>query len=154
MIFALMISPSQLRFCSELHMLLICAMEDERSPTIDIVGDSSKAHVLEASTASSSSKASSGGATSYAAEADIEDVVEPCELEWRYDFEASLVTMGRIRQLGALGYFAEGLVCEPGEETVLEPNTNEAFVFEEFFAAGLRMPPHAALMEILLMFRV
>jgi hypothetical protein len=41
-------------------VLLICAMEDERSPIIDIVGDTSKAPLPEVSMASSSSDASSG----------------------------------------------------------------------------------------------
>jgi hypothetical protein len=38
------------------------------------------------------------------------------------------------------GYFAKGMGHEPGEETVLEPNPDEAVVFEEFFTIGLRMP--------------
>jgi hypothetical protein len=62
--------------------------------------------------------------------------------------------MGRIQQLESLRYFAEGSTREPGEEIVLEPNTNEAIAFEEFFVAGLRMPPHPAFTEILLMFQV
>jgi hypothetical protein len=35
-----------------------------------------------------------------------------------------------------------------------EPNPNKAIVFEEFFATGLRMPPHPAFIQILLKFRV
>jgi hypothetical protein len=35
---------------------------------------------------------------------------------------------------------------------MLEPNTDEVVVFEEFFAVGLRMPPHPAFIEILLKF--
>jgi hypothetical protein len=114
-------------------------MEGERSLIIAIMGDMSKAPLLEASPASSSSDASSGGATSDVAEA--EDAMDPRELVRSYDFGASLVTVGRIQQLESLGYFAEGSTCE---ETV----------FEEFFAAGLRMPPHLALTEILLKFWV
>jgi hypothetical protein len=45
-------------------------------------------------------------------------------------------------------------VHEPGEETVLEPADDKVVVFEEFFAAGLRMPPHPALTEILIKFQV
>jgi hypothetical protein len=40
------------------------------------------------------------------------------------------------------------------KETVPEPADDEVVVFEEFFAAGLRMPPHPALTEILLKYRV
>jgi hypothetical protein len=62
--------------------------------------------------------------------------------------------VGRIRQMESLGYFAEGSAREPGEEIVLEPNSDEAVVFEEFFSVGLRMPPHRVLTEILLKFQV
>jgi hypothetical protein len=40
------------------------------------------------------------------------------------------------------------------EETVPEPNSDEVVVFEEFFTAGLRMPPHPLLAVILLKFQV
>jgi hypothetical protein len=49
-----------------------------------------------------------------------------------------------------LRYFTEGAAHELGEETVLEPNDNEAVVFEEFFMAGLRMLSHPTFTEILL----
>jgi hypothetical protein len=55
-------------------------MEEERSPMVDIMGDVMKAPLLEALTGTSLSNASSGGAASDAAEADIEDVVDPREL--------------------------------------------------------------------------
>jgi hypothetical protein len=41
-----------------------------------------------------------------------------------------------------------------GGETVPELNPDEAIVFEEFFATGLRMPPHPAFTGILLKFWV
>jgi hypothetical protein len=43
---------------------------------------------------------------------------------------------------------------ELGEETALELHPDEAVVFEEFFSAGLRMPPHPMLTDILLKFQV
>jgi hypothetical protein len=43
---------------------------------------------------------------------------------------------------------------EPREETIPECNTVEAMVFKEFFIAGLRMPPHPVLADILLKFQV
>jgi hypothetical protein len=64
------------------------------------------------------------------------------------------ITVSRIREMGDLRYFAEGDARAPGEETVPESADDEAVVFEEFFAAGLRMPPHSALTEILWKFRV
>jgi hypothetical protein len=50
------------------------------------------------------------------------------------------------------GYFLEGEARTPGAETVLEPNGDETVVYEDFFIAGLRMPPHLALADILLHF--
>jgi hypothetical protein len=52
-----------------------------------------------------------------------------------------------------LGYFMKGVGRAPSEETVMEPNIDEAVVFENFFNVGLRMPQHPALVEILLMFK-
>jgi hypothetical protein len=62
--------------------------------------------------------------------------------------------VGCIRQLEALRYFAEGSTCEPRDETIPEPNSDKAIIFEEFFMAGLQMPPHRALTEISLKFWV
>jgi hypothetical protein len=129
-------------------------MEEEHSPTIDIMGDPSKVPLLEKSTASSSSNATLARATSVETEAKAEDTVDPHELSRSYDFGVPLVTVGHIHQLESLRYFAEGFTREPGEETILELKHDEAIVFEEFFANGLRMPPHLALTEILLKYRV
>jgi hypothetical protein len=51
------------------------------------------------------------------------------------------------------GYFSEGKGCAPGAETVLEPYNDEAIVYEDFFNTGLCMPPHPALVDILLYFQ-
>jgi hypothetical protein len=51
------------------------------------------------------------------------------------------------------GYFTEGEACVPGEETSPEPNDDEAIVFEDFFVAGLRMPPYSTLADVLLKFQ-
>jgi hypothetical protein len=67
---------------------------------------------------------------------------------------ASSVTVGRIRQMESVGYFTEGSAHESGEEIVPEPNSDEAVIFEEFFIAGKRMPPHRVLTEIMLKFQV
>jgi hypothetical protein len=52
------------------------------------------------------------------------------------------------------GYFVEGEARAPGEETTPEPNDDEVVIFEDFFVAGLRMPPHSVLVNILLKFQV
>jgi hypothetical protein len=129
-------------------------LEGDGSPVIDFVGDVSNGPLQEASTASSLSDASSLGAASDVAKAKAEVSVDPRELVWRYDFGASSVTVSLIRQLESLGYFDEGSAREPGDWTVPEPNPNEAIVFKEFFAVGLRMLPHPAFTEILLKFWV
>jgi hypothetical protein len=43
---------------------------------------------------------------------------------------------------------------EPGQETIPEPHLDEVVIFEEFFTAGLRMPPHPVLADILLKFQI
>jgi hypothetical protein len=128
-------------------------MEGEGSIAIDMVGDVTKASLLEASIGSSSSD-SSREAASDVAEVDIEDTTDPCELARSYDFEASSVIVNCIRQLESQGYFVEGSARELGEETVLEPNVDEVVVFEEFFAAELQMMPLPNISKIFLKFWV
>jgi hypothetical protein len=76
------------------------------------------------------------------------------EAERSYDFGPSTVTISRIQQLEALGYFIKGHACEPGEEVVPDLGNDEAVVFEEFFVAGLRMSPQPLLTNIFLKFWV
>jgi hypothetical protein len=52
------------------------------------------------------------------------------------------------------GYFVDGMGHEPGEETMPEPHVDEAVLFEEFFTASLRMPPHPVLAAILLKYQI
>jgi hypothetical protein len=67
-------------------------------------------------------------------------------------FGASTITMGKIKEMEERGYFVKGEACVPGAKTVPEPRDDEAVVFKDFFAAGLHMPPHLALADILLHF--
>jgi hypothetical protein len=53
-----------------------------------------------------------------------------------------------------LGSFANGAARESGEEIVPELTEDEDVVFEEFFIAGLRMPPQPMLADILVKFQV
>jgi hypothetical protein len=71
-----------------------------------------------------------------------------------YYFGSSTITVGKIKEMVEKGYFVEGESHMPRAETVSEPNSNEAIVYEDFFVAGLRMPPHPALVDILLKFQV
>jgi acetylornithine deacetylase/succinyl-diaminopimelate desuccinylase-like protein len=129
-------------------------MEEERSLILDIVGDEPEAPRLEVSAIGSSSEDSSGGGSGDDAVAKVEDIgaVYPGKSARSYDFRASTVTMGCIRQLESLGYFTEGSARESGEQIILKPADNNAVVFEEFFTVGLRMLPHLALTDILVKF--
>jgi hypothetical protein len=71
-----------------------------------------------------------------------------------YLFGPSTVMVKRIQGVIHNGYFAEGMGRDHGGETVPEPQADEAVIFEEFFTAGLRMPPHPVLSDILLKFQV
>jgi hypothetical protein len=102
-------------------------MEGEGSPILDVIGDVSKVPVLEVSRKAPLSEASTTGSssddslemvTSYDIEAQAEDtlVMDPREAARSYDFGASSVTVGHIRQLNTLAYFAKGSAHEPREE--------------------------------------
>jgi hypothetical protein len=69
-------------------------------------------------------------------------------------FGPSSAIVSQIRAMIDDGYFIEGMGNEPGEETLLEPHPDGAVVFEEFFSAGLRMPLHPVLANILLKFQI
>jgi hypothetical protein len=46
-------------------------------------------------------------------------------------------------------YLRKGFAQLPGTESVPDPRENEAVVFEDFFAAGLCIPHHPILLDIL-----
>jgi hypothetical protein len=64
-------------------------------------------------------------------------------------FGQSKVTQGRISDLESSRCFPKYFARHPGMESVLDPKENEAVVFEDFFAAGLCIPPHSVLLDIL-----
>jgi hypothetical protein len=70
-----------------------------------------------------------------------------------YYFGPSTITRGKIKEMVEKRYFAEGKAWEPRTETVLEPDDDEAIVYEDLFVTVLRMPPHPALGDILLSFQ-
>jgi hypothetical protein len=71
-----------------------------------------------------------------------------------YHFGPSMVIVSRIREMIDNVYFTDGMDRMPVEETILEAHADEAIVFKELFTAGLRMPPHLVLLDILLKFQV
>jgi hypothetical protein len=67
-----------------------------------------------------------------------------------YDFGQAMITKARIVSLESFAhYFLKGYAQPPGAKSVPDPHENEEVVFKDFFAAGLRMPPHPAYLDIL-----
>jgi len=69
-------------------------------------------------------------------------------------FGPSNITEDTISEFEKRSYFDFGLARAPSDELEPKPVTGEAVVFEEFFIAGLRMPPHPRLAEYLTKFNV
>jgi hypothetical protein len=72
-----------------------------------------------------------------------------------YDFGLSKVTISHITSLKkSARYVPKGFAWSPSVESVPAPQENEVVVFEDFFIAGLCIPPHPVLLEILHEFQV
>jgi hypothetical protein len=69
------------------------------------------------------------------------------------DFGVSRMSSVRVQDMQQLGYFGGGVARVPGAEEVPEPE-GELVVFEAFFAAGLRLPAHRFVGEVLRRFNV
>jgi hypothetical protein len=69
------------------------------------------------------------------------------------EFGVSQISSVRVQDMQQLGYFGSGVGRVPGAEEVPEPE-GELVVFEAFFAAGLRLPTHQFVAEVLRRFEV
>jgi hypothetical protein len=69
------------------------------------------------------------------------------------DFSVSQMSSVRVQDMKQLGYFGGGVARVPGTEEVPEPE-GELFVFVAFFAAGLRLPAHRFVGEVLRRFNI
>ena len=69
------------------------------------------------------------------------------------DFGVSRMSSARVEDMQRLGYFGGGVARALGTEKVPEPE-GELVVFEAFFAAGLRLPAHRFVGEVLRRFNV
>jgi hypothetical protein len=69
------------------------------------------------------------------------------------EFGVSRISSVRVQDMQQLGYFGGGVARVPGAEEVPEPE-GELVVFEAFFAAGLRLPAHRFVGEVLCRFNV
>jgi hypothetical protein len=72
-----------------------------------------------------------------------------------YDFGQSFATKTRLTSMESYARYFPKEYCHPrGAESMSKPRANEVVVFEDFFIAGLRMPPHLVLVDILHKFQV
>jgi hypothetical protein len=69
------------------------------------------------------------------------------------EFSVSRISSIRVQDMQQLGYFGSGVGRVPGAEEVPEPE-GELVVFEAFFTAGLRLPAHRFVAEVLQRFEV
>jgi hypothetical protein len=70
-----------------------------------------------------------------------------------YYFRSSTITVGKIKEMEEKCYFPEDEARAAGAKTMLEPNNDEAAVYEDFFVGGVCMPRHPALADILMHFQ-
>jgi hypothetical protein len=101
---------------------------------------------------------SSSAATTTTAEASSEDLsstMAVAELQPgdTVEFGVSRMSLVRVQDMQQLGYFGGGVGRVPGVEEVPEPE-GELVVFEAFFIAGLRLPAHRFVSEVLQKFEV
>jgi hypothetical protein len=104
------------------------------------------------------SSSSSSDATTLTAEASSEDLsgtVAAAKLRPgdTVEFGVSPMSLVRVQDMQQLGYFGGGVGRVPGAEEVPEPE-GELVVFEAFFIAGLRLPAHRFVSEVLQKFEV
>jgi hypothetical protein len=81
---------------------------------------------------------------------DMKIGVEATLVDVSYNFGQSIMMRACVMALESFArYFLKGFARPPGTESVPDPRENEAVIFEDFFAAGLRIPPHPILLDIL-----
>jgi hypothetical protein len=103
---------------------------------------------------SSSSSAASASSTDPLTEDTLSDLAA-MELQpgHKVEFGTSRISSVRVQEMQQLGYFGDGVGRVPGAEEIPEPE-GELVVFEAFFIAGLRLPAHRFVAEVLQRFEV
>jgi hypothetical protein len=69
------------------------------------------------------------------------------------EFGVSRISSARVQDMQELGYFGSGVGRVPGAEEIPEPE-GELVVFEACFTAGLRLPAHRFVAEVLQRYEV
>jgi hypothetical protein len=70
-----------------------------------------------------------------------------------YVLDCSKITSRKVNEMDILGYFPAGQGRAAGADTVLRPD-GEVLVFEGLFVAGLWLPGHGFLVEVVKKFKV
>jgi hypothetical protein len=102
---------------------------------------------------SSSSAAATPSAGALSEETLSNVAAEELRASDKVEFGVSQMSSVRVQDMQQLGYFGGGVARVPGTEEVPEPE-GELVVFEAFFAAGLRLPAHRFVEEVLRRFNV
>jgi hypothetical protein len=98
---------------------------------------------------SSSSSASSASSIGPSSEDTLSDLVATeLQLGHTVEFGVSRIFSVCVQEMQQLGYFDDGVGRVPGAEEIPEPE-GELVVFESFFLAGLRLPAHRFVVEVL-----
>jgi hypothetical protein len=67
-----------------------------------------------------------------------------------YDFGQSNIMRNCLGSMESYGhFFPRGYGWPPDAESVPDSRANEVIIFEDFFTAGICMPPHPVLVDIL-----
>jgi hypothetical protein len=98
---------------------------------------------------SSSSSAASASPADPSSEDTLSDLAA-MELQPGHTVEFSTLRISsvRVQEMQQLGYFGDGVGRVSGAEEIPEPE-GELVVFEAFFIAGLRLPAHRFVVEVL-----
>jgi hypothetical protein len=104
---------------------------------------------------SSSSSSAATTPTSGVSSEDLSGTAAAAELQPgdTVEFGVSRISLARVQDMQRLGYFGGGVGRVPGAEEVPEPE-GELVVFEAFFIAGLCLPAHHFVSEVLQKFEV
>jgi hypothetical protein len=108
-------------------------------------------YVVMPSSSSSAADTPPGGASSEETLSNV--AAEELRIGDTVEFGVSRMSLVRVQDMQQLGYFGGGVARVPGAEEVPELE-GELVVFEAFFAAGLRLPAHRFVGEVLRRFDV
>jgi hypothetical protein len=128
-------------------------LSQQRKGSEDVVS-SPKREDSPANTGDSDSKSRSGGSNDTSSESGSSKraKVAMANVATKITFDFGVSNVGKTRVVAMEShtrYFLKGYCWAPDAETVPTPRANEAVMFKDLFVAGLHMPLHPVLVEIL-----